>query len=88
MLFQYQNYPRNLLVDTAMKTVESVLGNYSQTVRQLPPQAKAIYGQSRAAFPLGFGHASSYVGRGVAIIGYVEEISLSDYQSFYSSDVR
>lgn len=62
-----------------MKTVESLLGNYSQTVRQLPPQVKGVYRQSRAAFPLGFGHASTYVGRGVALIGYVSKKDESMY---------
>lgn len=68
-VFQYEKYQKNQLVEQAMKTVESILGNYSQTVRQLPPQVKSVYRQSRAVFPLGFGHASSYVGRGVALIG-------------------
>lgn len=34
-----------------------------------PPAIKSVVEKSRGAFPLGFAHASSYVGKGVALIG-------------------
>lgn len=34
-----------------------------------PPAIKGVIEKSRGAFPLGFTHASSYVGQGVALIG-------------------
>lgn len=34
-----------------------------------PPAIKSVVDKSRGAFPLGFAHASSYVGHGVALIG-------------------
>lgn len=52
-----------------MRTVESIFGNYSQTVRQLPPSIKSLYEKSRAAFPLGFGHTSTYAAKGCVLIG-------------------
>lgn len=52
-----------------MKTMERFLGLGTQTVNQLPPKVTAIQEKTRAAFPLTFGHASSYVSEGVAIIG-------------------
>lgn len=53
-----------------MGTVRSILNSSEGIVRQLPPEIIGLYGKSRAGFPLGFGHASSYVGRGVALVGY------------------
>lgn len=52
-----------------MGTVRSILNSNSDNLRQYPPQIVGLYEKSRAGFPLGFGHASSYVGRGVALIG-------------------
>lgn len=54
-----------------MKCVASMLRTDTQTVRQLPPKLKSLYNNSRAGFPLGFGHVSSYVRSGVALIGWV-----------------
>lgn len=34
-----------------------------------PPAIETVVDKSRGAFPLGFAHASSYVGNGVALIG-------------------
>lgn len=52
-----------------MKNIAAVLGGDPQTVRQLPPKLKSVYNKSRAAFPLGFGHTSTYVRDSVALIG-------------------
>lgn len=57
------------MVDGALKGVASLLGTDTKTVRQLPPKLSSLYNNSRAGFPLGFGHASSYVRHGVALIG-------------------
>jgi len=37
--------------------------------KQMPPSVEAIVEGSRAAFPLGFGHASSYAQSGAVLIG-------------------
>lgn len=66
---QWKQYPKNQLVSNTMKTIESIFGNYSQTVRQLPPSIKSLYEKSRAAFPLGFGHTSTYAAKGCVLIG-------------------
>lgn len=58
------------MVEMAMGTMRSILNSNADIVRQLPPQITGLYGKSRAGFPLGFGHASSYVGRGVVLVGY------------------
>lgn len=75
-----------------MGTIQSIFNGNSHVVRQLPPQITGLYGKSRAGFPLGFGHASSYVGRGVALIGSVYMIAfvfdflvLPNYSVVYSS---
>lgn len=52
-----------------MKTLEAVLGVGSKTVKQLPPKVTGLQEKSRAAYPLTFGHASSYVSEGVALVG-------------------
>lgn len=59
------------MVEAAMGTIQSIFNSNSHIVRQLPPQVTGLYGNSRAGFPLGFGHSSAYVGRGVALIGLV-----------------
>lgn len=41
----------------------------SNAVRQLPPTISGFDIESRAAFPLGFGHATNYVSKGVALVG-------------------
>lgn len=51
-----------------MRSLASILGQ-DHTTRQIPPKVHKIYNNSRAAFPLGFGHASTYVRQGVALIG-------------------
>lgn len=56
----------------AMGTVQSIFNNNSSVIQQIPPQISGLYGKSRAGFPLGFGHASSYVDRGAALIGYTK----------------
>lgn len=65
-----------------MKGVESLLGNTTGGLRQLPPSVKSVQDKSRAIFPLGFGHAASYVSEGTALIGY-KEIIFSCLEFFF-----
>lgn len=52
-----------------MKGVMSLIGDLSRRPGPLPANIAGVYQKSRAAFPLGFGHSSSYVANGVALIG-------------------
>lgn len=70
--FQWKMYPKNLMVQRASEVTTKALDFLmlnSGAVRQLPPSVAGIIPNSRAAFPLGFGHATAYVGPGVALIG-------------------
>lgn len=65
-------YSRDSIISTATKNLNSLLQNLnlpSNAVRQLPPNIKSIEPNSRAGFPLGFGHATNYVANGVALVG-------------------
>lgn len=64
-----REYKSNTIVNNFVKTVEGVLALSKNKIRQLPPKVVNLQEGSRAAFPLGFGHASSYVSGGVALIG-------------------
>lgn len=64
-----KSYNSNSVVDNLMKTVESVLALNKNKIQQLPPRVIKLQEGSRGAFPLGFGHASSYVCGGAALIG-------------------
>ncbi|KAJ8925743.1 hypothetical protein NQ315_009591 [Exocentrus adspersus] len=68
----WKNYGRSLVVDQATKTFDTLLRLMncpSDTVRQFPPKIAKIEEGSRAAFPLGFGHAVNYIGKGVVLVG-------------------
>lgn len=73
----------------AMGTVQSIFNNNSSVIQQIPPQISGLYGKSRAGFPLGFGHASSYVDRGAALIGcvspYFNFACKSSFERFYKT---
>lgn len=64
-----KTYKSNTLVDSVMKSVESVCNFNRNKIQQLPPKVLKLQDGSRAAFPLGFGHSSSYVSGGAALIG-------------------
>lgn len=64
-----KTYKSNTLVAGVMKTFEGVLSLNKNKIQQLPPRVVKLQDGSRAAFPLGFGHASSYVCGGAALIG-------------------
>lgn len=65
-------YPKNGIVESGMAALQQLLEQFSLKTgvsRQLQPSISNIVEGSRAAFPLGFGHSTSYVANGVALIG-------------------
>lgn len=64
-----------MLVESLTKLFDDFLRFFncpdSVNGRQLPPSVVGCDGDSRAAFPLGFGHATNYIGKGVALVGLV-----------------
>ncbi|XP_070167133.1 ubiquinone biosynthesis monooxygenase COQ6, mitochondrial [Polyergus mexicanus] len=65
-------YPKNGIVESGMHALRQLLANLSLQTgvsRQLQPSVAAIVEGSRAAFPLGFGHAASYVQQGTVLVG-------------------
>ncbi|XP_067003017.2 ubiquinone biosynthesis monooxygenase COQ6, mitochondrial [Anabrus simplex] len=68
----WKQYPRIKAVDASTRFLDSILGSIllvSNAVRQLPPSVTGVIEGSRAAFPLGFGHSTCYVAKGVALVG-------------------
>lgn len=63
-----KQYPSNQFVTNILNTVDNLLANRSK-IQQLPPIITKVQENSRAAFPLGFGHASSYICNGAVLIG-------------------
>lgn len=67
-------YPKDGVVEGGMKALQQLLDSFQLQTgvsRQLQPSIASIVEGSRAAFPLGFGHAVHYVQPGVALVGYV-----------------
>lgn len=64
-----KSYTSNPFVANFMNTVEGVFQLNKNKIQQLPPKVVKLQEGSRGAFPLGFGHASSYVCGGAALIG-------------------
>lgn len=74
-LFQWSSGERNSAVDVPLKVLDNVLRSLkctSDAVRQYPAKIIGCEENSRAVFPLGFGHATNYIGHGVALVGYFE----------------
>ena len=65
-------YPKDGLVEAGMKALQQLLQGFNLQTgmsRQLQPSISGIVKDSRAAFPLSFGHAMHYVQPGVALVG-------------------
>jgi ubiquinone biosynthesis monooxygenase Coq6 len=65
-------YPKSGLVNQAMQTFDNLIrfcNLPSSSVTQCPPKILGCDVNSRAMFPLGLGHATNYVGKGVALVG-------------------
>lgn len=65
-------FEHNSYVDQMLKTFDALLraSNCSSDVnRRYPPKIGCVEQGSRNTFPLGFGHAASYIAKGVALVG-------------------
>ncbi|XP_046751090.1 ubiquinone biosynthesis monooxygenase COQ6, mitochondrial isoform X1 [Diprion similis] len=65
-------HPKDGMVEAGMRALGQLLEGlslHSGFTRQLQPSIRGIVEGTRAAFPLGFGHAASYVKPGVALVG-------------------
>lgn len=71
--FQWKRHERQPLAEGALRIVDGLLdaalNRQPNAVRQLPPTVGGCEAGTRAAFPLGFGHATNYIGVGVALVG-------------------
>ncbi|KAI4464687.1 ubiquinone biosynthesis monooxygenase coq6 mitochondrial [Holotrichia oblita] len=68
----WKQYEKNDIVNQATKCLGSILKTLdapANIMQQLPPSICSIEESSRAAFPLGFGHAANYIRKGVALVG-------------------
>ncbi|CAD7084026.1 unnamed protein product [Hermetia illucens] len=63
----YKDYPKDTMTTNLMDTLSTFCS--AKTIRQYPPAIVAVKDKSRACFPLGFGHAPSYVAQGAALVG-------------------
>ncbi|GFU51886.1 ubiquinone biosynthesis monooxygenase COQ6, mitochondrial [Trichonephila clavipes] len=60
------------VVESAIQNLKNAISSIApgyESVRQLPPSILSVEPNSRAAFPLGLGHATEYVAPRVALIG-------------------
>ncbi|XP_013101345.2 ubiquinone biosynthesis monooxygenase COQ6, mitochondrial [Stomoxys calcitrans] len=64
-----KEYPKNEAAVKALDILNSMMGRNTNTLRQYPPRVCGVLDKSRATFPLGFLHASSYICSGAALIG-------------------
>ncbi|CAG2061865.1 unnamed protein product, partial [Timema podura] len=79
----WKQYPRHPVVDTATRRLDSILDSLmlrSSAVRQLQPSVAEIEPDSRAAFPLAFGHSTRYVGaEPYGVLHYLTELAYMLY---------
>lgn len=72
-MFQWDDSDTDSVVKTAheawLRVLETVVPSNGSDVRQLPPSVAEVMPGTRAAFPLGLGHAVHYVNPRVALIG-------------------
>uniref|UniRef100_A0A6P7G0U5 Ubiquinone biosynthesis monooxygenase COQ6, mitochondrial n=2 Tax=Diabrotica virgifera virgifera TaxID=50390 RepID=A0A6P7G0U5_DIAVI len=65
-------FKRSSTIDQAVRSFDTLLRAVNcpaDVHRTYPPKVSSIEEGSRAAFPLGFGHATSYIGKGVVLVG-------------------
>ncbi|KAG5896168.1 hypothetical protein JTB14_016943 [Gonioctena quinquepunctata] len=65
-------HTRSNIIDQSTNTFDNFLrlmNCQADTTRQYPPKIASIEEGSRAAFPLGFGHATSYIAKGAVLVG-------------------
>ncbi|GBN34834.1 Ubiquinone biosynthesis monooxygenase COQ6, mitochondrial [Araneus ventricosus] len=63
---------KNSVVESAILNLKNLISTLTpgyEPVRQLPPSILSVEPKSRAAFPLGLGHATEYVAPRVALVG-------------------
>ncbi|XP_063220676.1 ubiquinone biosynthesis monooxygenase COQ6, mitochondrial [Bacillus rossius redtenbacheri] len=68
----WKQFPRDSAVEWALRGLYRLLEGVSlapPAVRQLQPSVACVEEGSRAAFPLGLGHAPRYVAPGIALVG-------------------
>lgn len=64
-----KDYRNSSFVNNVMKFVDRVAPFKSNQMQLTPPKVLNVQNGSRAQFPLGFGHASSYACKGAVVIG-------------------
>ncbi|KAL7021970.1 hypothetical protein ACKWTF_012091 [Chironomus riparius] len=64
-----KDYRKSSVVNNVMKFVDTVSPFKSNQMLLMPPKVLNVQDGSRAQFPLGFGHASSYACKGAVVIG-------------------
>lgn len=64
-----KDYRENSIVNNLLKIADTVSPFKSKKELPTPPKIVNVQNGSRAQFPLGFGHASSYASRGAVLIG-------------------
>lgn len=65
----FKDLVQSTFVKNAVATIDALFGATQKIVKQYPKSIKKVDNKSRAFFPLGLSHASSYVKHGVDLIG-------------------